>query len=57
MEQQVQQARRRGLAAAIRVINWASQPKRNRPRVIPGLELELSLLALHVVIGVLEFFL
>jgi len=57
MEQQVQQARRRGLAAAIRVINWASQPKRNRPKVIPGLELELSLLALHVVIGVLEFFL
>lgn len=55
MEQQVPQARERGLAAAIRAINWASQPKRNRPRVIPGLELELSLLALHVVIAVLEF--
>ncbi|QDT40350.1 hypothetical protein Pan241w_04060 [Gimesia alba] len=35
-------------------IEWASQPTRktNKPRVLPGMGLELSLLALHLVVGV-----
>ena len=35
-------------------IEWASQPTRktNKPRVLPGMGLELSLLALHLVVGI-----
>ncbi|WP_145213898.1 hypothetical protein [Gimesia alba] len=35
-------------------IEWASQPARksNKPRVLPGMGLELSLLALHLVVGI-----
>ncbi|QDT45714.1 hypothetical protein Pan241w_58410 [Gimesia alba] len=35
-------------------IEWASKPTRksNKPRVLPGMGLELSLLALHLVVGV-----
>ena len=53
MEQTVSHQRPGAVARAIRIIRWAGEPTKTKPRTVPGPELEVSLLALHAVVGVL----
>lgn len=48
---------RRALVWAIRRIRWASQPAaKSKVQAVPGLELEVSLFTLWMVVGVLNLF-